>query len=173
MKEALAFLFFVVIGLLSIVADDLGKATMINFVQPGIVPVRAAQPIVGPLQSDATPLMVAIQPYMGVPYVFGGNTTAGIDCSGFVLNVYRALGIPLGWRTAQTQYDHTERLTKPEIGDLVFFFGTYDARPDWITHVGIVVGDGVMISAIQPRVGRQSLSDPYWISHFAGYGRVR
>jgi len=136
---------------------------------PGVVPVTA--PPQGPLLSDSSALMVAIQPYMGVRYLFGGNDQHGIDCSGLTVAVFRTLGVSLP-RTAQTQYDAVQLVTTPEIGDLVFFQRTYSS-PDRITHVGILVAPGVMISAIEPVVGRQSLATPFWSAHFAGYGRIR
>ena len=138
---------------------------------PGVVPDAAILAPQGPLLADATPLMAAIQPYMGVRYLFGGNDTRGIDCSGFVVAVFRALGISLP-RTAQTQWNATERIATPEVGDLVFFERTYSS-PDRITHVGIVVAPGWMISAAEPVVGRQSFAGGFWASHFVGYGRIR
>ncbi len=141
---------------------------------PGVVPVEAVAPPQGPMPSgDASSmLMQTIQPWYGTPYVFGGNTRAGVDCSGFVLATARSVfGVNLP-RTAQGQYDATERVTEPRAGDLVFFTRTYQS-PDWITHVGWYIGSGWMVSAIEPTLGRQSLSTPYWSSHLVGYGRLR
>jgi len=115
--------------------------------------------------------MAAIQPYMGVPYLFGGSTRSGIDCSGLTVAVFRQLGVSLP-RSAQTQFDATQRINDPVPGDLVFFQGTYQSS-DRITHVGIIVAPGIMVSAIEPVVGRQSLASPFWVAHFAGYGRIR
>lgn len=142
---------------------------------PGVVPVIAMPAPEGPLLTDGTGLMAAIQPWLGTPYVFGANgpPRVAVDCSGFTLAIMRQVyGVTLP-RTAQGQSQATRPvLGTPEPGDLVFFSRTY-ASPDFITHVGIYVGDGVMVSAIEPRLGRQSLSSPYWIAHFAGFGRVR
>jgi cell wall-associated NlpC family hydrolase len=138
---------------------------------PGVVPAPAVEAPAGPLPADSSDLMHVIQGWMGVPYLFGGNTRAGVDCSGFVLQVLNALGYRFPWRTAQTQYDHMTLVTNPQPGDLVFFRQTY-ASPDFITHVGFYVAPGMMISAAEPAVGRQNLSSPFWISHLAGYGRV-
>lgn len=124
----------------------------------------------GPSLGEQSPLLQALRPWMGVRYLFGGNTTAGVDCSGLIVQVLRQLGISMPWRTAQTQFDHTARIVSPAFGDLVFFRNTY-VSSDTITHVGFYVGDGWMISAAEPAVGRQQLSNPYWVSHLAGYGR--
>jgi len=138
---------------------------------PGVVPLVAIESPAGPLPREDSDLMRAIQPWIGTPYLFGGNTHAGVDCSGFTFAVLNALGIRFPWRTAQTQYDHVMLVTSPQPGDLVFFRQTY-ASPDFITHVGFYVAPGIMISAAEPAVGRQSLNSPFWTSHFAGYGRV-
>ena len=125
----------------------------------------------GPLPADNSALMRAIQPWLGVPYLFGGCTRAGVDCSCFTQLVARDLGYRLP-RTAQQQFDATERVSAPVAGDLVFFERTYSAA-ERITHVGWYVGDGMMISASEPAVGRQSLSSPFWRSRLVGYGRMR
>jgi len=137
---------------------------------PGVVPLVAVESPAGPLPREDSDLMRAIQPWIGTPYLFGGNTLRGVDCSAFTQAVERALGRSLP-RTAQTQYDSVTLVTNPQPGDLVFFRQTY-ASPDFITHVGFYVAPGIMISAAEPAVGRQSLSSPFWTSHFAGYGRV-
>jgi cell wall-associated NlpC family hydrolase len=139
---------------------------------PGTVPSAAMAPPQGPLAADASPLMRAVQPYLGTPYLFGGCGLRGIDCSCFTQNTARELGYSIP-RTAQTQYNAAMKIPAEmaAVGDLVFFKNTYQS-PDLITHVGWYVGDGMMISAAEPAVGRQSLSTPFWRSHFAGFGRL-
>ncbi|MBO0816762.1 MAG: C40 family peptidase, partial [Actinobacteria bacterium] len=84
-------------------------------------------------------LMAAIQPWMGVPYVFGGTSKSGVDCSGFTQAVFRELGVSIP-RVAQAQYDATRRVSlgQEQVGDMVFFSGTYNAGTP-VTHVGIVI----------------------------------
>jgi cell wall-associated NlpC family hydrolase len=130
----------------------------------------AAQPVHGPLAGDNSSLASAIAPWMGVDYLFGGTTRLGVDCSAFVQAVLRQLGINVP-RTAEQQWHATARVSTPAVGDLVFFKGTYGPA-NFISHVGFYMGDGVMISAAEPSVGRQSLTSGYWASHLAGYGRV-
>jgi cell wall-associated NlpC family hydrolase len=115
--------------------------------------------------------------YLGVPYVFGGtNPRTGLDCSGLVQLVYRELGISLP-RTAQQQFDATERVARDQLqpGDLVFFARTYAAPMEWITHVGIYVGDGNQINAPTPGqvVSIQPVFSGFWGAHFVSCGRVR
>jgi cell wall-associated NlpC family hydrolase len=114
--------------------------------------------------------------YLGVRYVFGGtNPAIGLDCSGLVQLVFHQLGITLP-RTAQQQYNATSRLTRDQLqpGDLVFFARTYSDPTDWITHVGIYIGNGQQINA--PDEGQvvsiQPVFTGFWGDHFAGGGRV-
>jgi cell wall-associated NlpC family hydrolase len=115
--------------------------------------------------------------YLGVPYRFGGSDPAtGLDCSGLVQLVFRQLGIALP-RTAQLQYDATTRLSREQLqpGDLVFFARTYADPHDWITHVGIYIGDGQQINA--PTEGEVVSIQPVFRgflgTHFVSGGRVR
>ena len=112
---------------------------------------------------------------IGVPYVWGGaNPRAGFDCSGLVQWVYLQMGTNLP-RTAQQQFDATSRLNRDRLrpGDLVFFAGTVPS-PDRITHVGIYIGDGLMVNA--PVEGDAVREMPvfagFWGAHYAGAGRV-
>jgi cell wall-associated NlpC family hydrolase len=119
-----------------------------------------------PLDGSRGAKVVAIASrYFGVPYRFGGTTPRGFDCSGLVLYVYAQLGIDLP-RTAAQQYGATRRISRSEAqpGDLVFFFGG-----GGISHVGIYVGDNMMIAA--PRSGTVVRKQPIYSSN-VGFGRV-
>ena len=112
---------------------------------------------------------------IGMPYVWGASDPhVGFDCSGLVMWVYAQVGVSLP-RTAQAQYDGTSRVSQADLqpGDLVFFANTYpSAEP--ITHVGIYVGDGLMVNAENPTDGVQEMPvfTGYWAEHYAGAGRV-
>ncbi len=114
--------------------------------------------------------------YLGWPYVLGGASPAtSFDCSGLVQWVYGQLGVGVP-RTAQQQYDATARIADADLqpGDLLFFARTYPDPNDWVTHVGIYVGDGRMINA--PQEGDVVKEVPaftgFWAAHYAGAGRV-
>lgn len=77
--------------------------------------------------------------YLGVPYVWGGTTPSGFDCSGLVQYVYAQLGIALP-RNSEAQYEFGTVTTSPVPGDIVHYSG----------HVGIYIGNGMMIHAPKP-----------------------
>jgi len=72
----------------------------------------------------------------GIPYVYGGTTTSGFDCSGYTQYVFGQLGISLP-RTAEEQRQASKPVSTPVVGDLVFF-----GAPAY--HVGIYAGNGMM-----------------------------
>jgi peptidoglycan DL-endopeptidase CwlO len=97
---------------------------------------------------------------LGIPYVYGGSTPAGFDCSGFTQYVFGKAGISIP-RTASAQQRAATRVSSPKPGDLVFF-----GSPAW--HVGIYTGNGMMIDS--PRSGK-STSERSVFSGVSGYGR--
>ncbi len=108
--------------------------------------------------------------FLGVPYVYGGSTPSGFDCSGFTSYVFKNTvgSIP---RVAQAQFDATTRVSKDNLlpGDLVFFGSSSYS----ISHVGIYVGNNQFIHA--PYTGEvvkyDSLTGSY-ATRFQGGGRV-
>ncbi len=113
---------------------------------------------------------------LGMPYVWGGaSPETSFDCSGLVQWVYGQLGTSLP-RTAQQQFDATTRVSTASLrpADLVFFRQTYPSPGEDVTHVGIYVGDGLMIDA--PSEGKAVSVTPvftgFWGEHYAGAGRV-
>ena len=108
--------------------------------------------------------------YLGVPYVFGGTSPYGFDCSGYVQYVFANAGVSLP-RTADVQFEVGTPVSTAELvpGDLVFFSTyTYGA-----SHVGIYVGDGNFIHASSSQgVTISSLSQAYYSSRYIGARRI-
>ena len=116
-------------------------------------------------------IVAEAQKYLGVPYVYGGASPSGFDCSGFVYYVLKTLGYTPN-RTPEAQYTHGTYVSKSSLlpGDLVFFSGNGIT----ITHVGIYTGNGQFIHAPNSRstVSYASLSSGYWSDHYFGARRV-
>ncbi len=109
--------------------------------------------------------------YIGVPYLWGGTTPAGFDCSGFTQYVFRQHGISIN-RTTSTQYQNGYYVAKSDLqaGDLVFFQNTYR---EGISHVGIYLGDGRFVHASSSvGVTVTSMDNSYWASRYYGARRV-
>ena len=121
-------------------------------------------------KKDITRLLNIAMRFGGVPYVWGGETPAGFDCSGFVQYVFRQIGINLP-RTADVQYELGRKVLPTELqpGDLVFF-ETYEPGA---SHNGIYVGDGNFIGANSGTgVAVASLASPYWNTRYLGARRL-
>ena len=122
--------------------------------------------------SVASQLISYAQNYMGTPYVWGGTTPSGFDCSGFTRYCYSAYGYSLN-RTAAQQLNNGTSVSQDQlqIGDLVFFKNTYKSSAA-ATHVGIYVGDNSFIHAASGGVKVTSLGDSYYASRYTGARRI-
>ena len=112
------------------------------------------------------------QKYVGTPYVWGGSTPeTGFDCSGYVCWVYNQNGYNVGRTTANGLWNKSQHISESEAkpGDLVFFEGTYDTPGK--SHVGIHLGNGMMVSAGDP-IKYANIHSSYWEKHLAGFGRL-
>ena len=112
--------------------------------------------------------------YLGMPYVWGGSSpSTSFDCSGFVCWVINNCGN--GWSVGRTTANGLRGKcsyvspadAKP--GDLIFFEKTYNTVG--ASHVGIYVGNGMMIHCGDP-ISYTSINSTYWQSHFLGFGRI-
>lgn len=151
----------------------LGKST-------GVAPSAAALKGNSTTGSSNTPagsatgaqILAEAQKYLGTPYVYGGASPAGFDCSGFVYYVFRSNGYSIS-RTIATMYKQGTHVDKKDLqpGDIVIFQNTYKSG---ISHVGIYVGDGKFIHS--PSSGKvvsyADLYSDYYTSHYYGACRI-
>ena len=110
------------------------------------------------------------QKYVGTPYVWGGSTPeTGFDCSGYVCWVYNQNGYDVGRTTANGLWNKSQHISEAEAkpGDLVFFKGTYDTPG--MSHCGIYLGNGMMVSAGNP-IKYANIHSSYWQQYLAGFG---
>ncbi|MFK7602377.1 NlpC/P60 family protein [Deinococcus sp. SM5_A1] len=141
---------------------------------PAIPPPSLVEPevpsTVTPLPGDWRGMAMAL---LGTPYQYGGNTRAGLDCSGFVLQVFTPLGVRLPRVSAdQAQVGQPVAADQLLPGDLVFFDTAGGGR---ISHVGIYLGGDTFVSAnsYQGKVSLDTLlADRYWAPRYRGARRV-
>jgi cell wall-associated NlpC family hydrolase len=137
--------------------------------------VKAVDPAAPPVRGAREDLVATARRFLGVPYLWGGMTAHGVDCSGLVSRVYHANGVRLP-RDAHLQFEDPDALPVERDallgGDLVFF--GEDAGN--VTHVGLYVGDGRFLNATThetPVVREDRLDDPHWSSIYQGARRPR
>ena len=148
-----------------------GKVTSARLIQLTTVPPAPANrpPETTPVSIKAAAVVNTAQQYLGIPYVWGGETPGtGFDCSGFTSYVLAQNGITIP-RTAALQFGSGTPVTRSDfqIGDLVFFT-TYTAGA---SHTGIYLGDGNFIHA-SSAAGKVTISNlnssTYYSARFLG-----
>lgn len=111
-----------------------------------------------------------VKQLVGTPYKWGGTTTSGFDCSGFILYMFRNFDLDLP-RTSQGQAQVGVHVDQEElrIGDLVFF----NTNGKGISHAGVYIGDGQFAHASSSKGVRISkLSDSYYKPRYVTARRV-
>ena len=127
--------------------------------------ISSSLPIIATTASRQALIQYAKQ-FLGNPYVYGGTSlTDGADCSGFVQQIFKHFGITTG-RSSRDQYANAQSISFEQLqpGDLVFY-----ASGDYINHVAIYAGDGVIIHAANARTG--ICTGRYDYRTPVGYGR--
>lgn len=127
----------------------------------------APSQVTTPTTSEASVVDFA-KKLIGIPYVWGGNTPAGFDCSGFIHYVLNQTGTKIGRYSAEGYYSRSYYVNQPQVGDLVFFENTYKAG---ISHMGIYIGNNEFIHADADGVVITNLNNSYYKKHFDGFKR--
>ena len=120
--------------------------------------------------ASAQAIIATAKQYIGVPYVWGGSSPSGFDCSGFVQYVFGKHGITLP-RTSREQSNVGTWVSKSNLqpGDLVF----YNTSGSGVSHLGIYIGNGQFIHASTSKgVMISEMSNSYWSARYYGARRV-
>ena len=134
---------------------------------PGITTTPSSPAFSGPLPAGHPETAQLALAYLGVPYLWGGESPSGFDCSGLVSYVYAQIGITLPhFAAAQWDYGVPVPVAQLQPGDLVFFAA--------LDHVGIYLGNNEFINA--PHTGSfvriDTLDEPWYAKHYVGARRI-
>lgn len=117
-------------------------------------------------------MLVDAMNFVRVPYLWGGVTPQGFDCSGFIYYMFNKHGIPAVRTTSKGLFDSGISVSQPNLqpGDLVFFA---IAVPEVVDHVGFYIGNGQFLSATKSAgIYPQSMMNSYWGPKYVGAKRV-
>jgi len=159
-------------------ANQLASPDQIFVGQRLVIPRLAAAPAISGTPTATTTattneVVAFARQNLGAPYVFGGTTPTGFDCSGFIFYVFRRAGRTMP-RDIWARYDSGPHIARDQLqpGDLVFFQDTY---MEGLSHDGIYVGNGEFVNAVDEDSGVavSKLSSTYWAERWYGATRPR
>lgn len=123
---------------------------------------------IGNVATDMSALVKTAKKYMGVPYVWGGMSPKGFDCSGLINYVFKEHGISLP-RTVAQLWSSGTKVNSPSVGDIVFF----DTSGSGASHAGIYIGNNEFIHAgSSTGVTIANLNNSYWKPRYLGAKKV-
>jgi LysM repeat protein len=139
-------------------------------------PGAPSTPAPAPTQQSMEQVKLAIvqdsKNYLGVPYVWGGESPSGFDCSGFIYFMFDKHGVDIPRQTSGDYYKMGTAVSKANLqpGDLVFFGVNV---PGVVSHVGFYMGDNQFISATSSSgISIVSMDNSYWSKYYMGAKRV-
>ncbi|KXO03446.1 peptidase M24 [Bacillus thuringiensis] len=118
---------------------------------------------------NSSSILAYAKSMQGVPYVWGGTSANGVDCSGYIYHVFKKFGHNISRQSVAGYWGSLPQTSNPQPGDLIYFQNTYKSGP---SHMGIYLGGGSFIQAGDKGVAIASLSNSYWKSHFLGYTKA-
>ncbi|MCU5654862.1 SH3 domain-containing protein [Bacillus mycoides] len=118
---------------------------------------------------DSSSILAYAKSMQGVPYVWGGTSANGVDCSGYIYHVFKKFGHNISRQSVAGYWSSLPKTSSPQPGDLIYFQNTYKAGP---SHMGIYLGGGSFIQSGDKGVAIASLNNSYWKSHFLGYTKA-
>lgn len=114
--------------------------------------------------------ILAANAVLGTPYKYGGTTTDGFDCSGFVNYIFNSVGVQMDRKSSLMYFEQdTTKVTQPVPGDLVFFKNTFIPT---ISHMGIYLGNNEFIHAGSKGITISNVQEKYWAERFVAYKRL-
>lgn len=117
-----------------------------------------------------------IDNWWGTPYRMGGTTKQGIDCSGFVNQLFSSVYGMVVPRNSSAQHHYAIQIKKDQIqeGDLIFFNTNRRKKRNYVSHVGVYLHNNKFVHAsTSSGVMISDLKDAYWLKHFVDIRRVK